>query len=160
MKKMVIIPFRQLEEIERWKKQQFNKPHLPPNPEIMYASNSFKELNSVFDKNISESEKAQMHASNLVKYFAIRVFHSRIRQVLMYQLNFISVGRKLQKKNKATYFTQIIVIYAIIITSIVYIKLESPNKELWLILLSSSLGYILPTPALKYLKNPPSQEKK
>ena len=68
-------------------------------------------------------------------------------------------GQKVAK-NQVTYFTQITVIYAIIVTSIVHISLESPNKELWLILLSSSLGYILPTPALKYLKNSPVQEKK
>ena len=50
------------------------------------------------------------------------------------------------------FFTQIIVVYMIIITSLVQISLRSPDKELWLILLSSSIGYILPFPGLKFRK--------
>ena len=38
----------------------------------------------------------------------------------------------------------------IIITSLVQISLRSPDKELWLILLSSTIGYILPSPGLKF----------
>ena len=49
-------------------------------------------------------------------------------------------------------FAQIIVVYMIIITSLVQISLRSPDKELWLILLSSSIGYILPSPGLKFRK--------
>ena len=55
-------------------------------------------------------------------------------------------------KNLLTFFTQIIVVYTIIITSLVQISLRSPDKELWLILLSSSIGYILPSPNLKFRK--------
>ena len=55
-------------------------------------------------------------------------------------------------KNQITYVSQIIVIYAIIATAIVHLSIQSPNRELWLILLSSSLGYILPSPGLKFLK--------
>lgn len=55
-------------------------------------------------------------------------------------------------KNQFTYISQIIVIYGIIITAIVHLSLQSPNRELWLILLSSSLGYILPSPGLKFVK--------
>ena len=55
-------------------------------------------------------------------------------------------------KNQFTYVSQIIVIYAIIATSIVHLSLQSENRELWLILLSSSLGYILPSPGLKFTK--------
>ena len=56
-------------------------------------------------------------------------------------------------KNQFTYVSQIIVIYAIIATSIVHLSLQSENRELWLILLSSSLGYILPSPGLKFTKH-------
>lgn len=56
-------------------------------------------------------------------------------------------------KNQFTYMSQIVVIYAIIATSIVHLSLQSDNRELWLILLSSSLGYILPSPGLKFVKN-------
>ena len=38
----------------------------------------------------------------------------------------------------------------IIITSLVQISLRSPDKELWLILLSSTIGYILLSPGLKF----------
>ena len=55
-------------------------------------------------------------------------------------------------KNQFTFFAQIIVVYIIIITSLVQISLRSPDKELWLILLSSSIGYILPSPGLKFRK--------
>lgn len=55
-------------------------------------------------------------------------------------------------KNRLTFFAQIIVVYMIIITSLVQISLRTPDKELWLILLSSSIGYILPSPGLKFRK--------
>ena len=55
-------------------------------------------------------------------------------------------------KNPFTFFTQIIVVYMISITSLVQISLRSPDTELWLILLSSSIGYILQSPVLKFRK--------
>ena len=55
-------------------------------------------------------------------------------------------------KNQLNYISQIIVIYAIIATSIVHLSIQSQDCELWLILLSSSLGYILPSPGLKFTK--------
>ena len=61
-------------------------------------------------------------------------------------------GRDRIVKNRFTFFAQIIVVYMIIITSLVQISLRSPDKELWLILLSSSIGYILPSPGLKFRK--------
>ena len=47
-------------------------------------------------------------------------------------------------KNRFTFFAHIIDVYMIIITLLVQISLGIPDKELWLILLSSSIGYILP----------------
>ncbi len=55
-------------------------------------------------------------------------------------------------ENSLTYYSQIIVIYAIIATAVIHLSIQSPDKELWLVLLSSSLGYILPTPKLKFAK--------
>ena len=55
-------------------------------------------------------------------------------------------------ENQFTYISQIIVIYAIIATSIVHLSIQSQDRELWFILLSSSLGYILPSPGLKFMK--------
>ena len=64
-------------------------------------------------------------------------------------------GRDRIVKNRFTFFAQIIVVYVvymIFITSLVQISLRSPDKELSLILLSSSIGYILPSPGLKFQK--------
>ena len=58
------------------------------------------------------------------------------------------------------FFAQINVVYMIIITSLVQISLRSPDNALWLILLSSFIGYILPSPGLKFRKqtNPISSD--
>lgn len=61
-------------------------------------------------------------------------------------------------KNRWSFLAQIVVVYAIIITSLIQISLRSPDKELWLILLSSSVGYILPSPGLKFSKRPELQK--
>lgn len=58
-----------------------------------------------------------------------------------------------QPKNKATFISQIIIICVIIVVSLINLCLQRPDRELWLMLLSSSLGYILPSPALKFNKN-------
>ena len=55
-------------------------------------------------------------------------------------------------KNTITFIAQVIVLYAIIGVSLYHLSAQSPNQELWLILLSSAFGYILPSPGLKYLK--------
>lgn len=55
-------------------------------------------------------------------------------------------------KNTLTFLSQIIVVYGIISVSVYHLSVQSPNQELWLILLSSAFGYILPSPGLKYLK--------
>ena len=64
-------------------------------------------------------------------------------------------------KNRWSFFAQIVVVYTIIITSLIHLihlSLKSPDKELWLILLSSSVGYILPSPGLKFSKRPELQK--
>lgn len=55
-------------------------------------------------------------------------------------------------KNTLTFLSQIIVVYGIISVSVYHLSVQSPNQELWLVLLSSAFGYILPSPGLKYLK--------
>lgn len=59
-------------------------------------------------------------------------------------------GEKLPKA-EIVYFCQIIILYAIIITCVVNISLGR-SDELWRILLTSCIGYILPSPALKNRK--------
>lgn len=60
-------------------------------------------------------------------------------------------------KNTLTFLAQIVVVYGIIAVSVYHLSVQSPNQELWLILLSSAFGYILPSPGLKYLKQTKSR---
>lgn len=55
-------------------------------------------------------------------------------------------------KNQVTYMTQVILVYGIIAVSLSQLILQSADRELWLILLSTSVGYVLPSPRLKFLK--------
>lgn len=59
-------------------------------------------------------------------------------------------GRRIPKQ-EIVYFCQIIVLYIIIITSVINISLGN-DSEIWLILLSSSLGTISPSPNIKNIK--------
>ena len=51
-------------------------------------------------------------------------------------------------KEEIVFFTQVILIYVIAITSIVNLKMDAKNDTLWISLLSASLGYMLPAPNL------------
>ena len=55
-------------------------------------------------------------------------------------------------KSEAVFFSQIIIIYIVVITCIVNLSCANGNSNLWTALLSSSLGYILPNPSLKRQK--------
>ena len=55
-------------------------------------------------------------------------------------------------KNEVVFFTQVILIYTVVITSLVNIALGR-TEELWVVLLTSCLGYLLPNPTLKKDKN-------
>lgn len=52
-------------------------------------------------------------------------------------------------KAEIVYFCQMIIVYVIIITSIVNLSLQNGSTELWISLLSSCIGYALPSPKLK-----------
>jgi len=58
------------------------------------------------------------------------------------------MGNRLPK-SEIVYFCQMIVVYVIIITSIVNLSLQNGENELWITLLSSAIGYALPSPTLK-----------
>jgi hypothetical protein len=51
-------------------------------------------------------------------------------------------------KEEIVFFSQVILIYVIAITSIVNLTLNTENSNLWTSLLSASLGYMLPAPNL------------
>lgn len=55
-------------------------------------------------------------------------------------------------KNQVTFMTQVFLVYGIIAVSLSQLILQSSDRELWLVLLSTSAGYVLPSPRLKFLK--------
>ena len=59
----------------------------------------------------------------------------------------VLMGAKFPKA-EIVFFTQVILIYIVVITSLVNISLGS-TKELWILLLTSCLGYLMPNPLLK-----------
>ena len=62
-------------------------------------------------------------------------------------------------KNRVTFITQILAIYLIIIVAAINLSLNlGSNQELWIVLLSSAVGYVLPNPGLKYYKSKHSQQ--
>ena len=52
-------------------------------------------------------------------------------------------------KSEIVYFCQMFIVYIIIIVSIVNLSLQNGSSELWISLLSSCIGYALPSPKLK-----------
>ena len=56
-------------------------------------------------------------------------------------------GSKIPKE-EIVYFCQIIIVYTVIITAIVNLSLGEEQRDLWITLLSSAIGYLLPNPRL------------
>jgi len=46
------------------------------------------------------------------------------------------------------FFVQVALIFVVVIASIVNLALKTGDDKLWIVLLSSSIGYLLPTPNL------------
>ena len=57
-------------------------------------------------------------------------------------------GRRLPK-NELVFIAQVVLIYIVVITSIVNLAMGNDGGKIWTALLSSSLGYLLPSPTLK-----------
>jgi len=57
-----------------------------------------------------------------------------------------------QPKEEIVYLCQVILLYIVIITCIINLSIDNGNSNLWTALLSSSLGYMLPSPSLKKRK--------
>ena len=60
---------------------------------------------------------------------------------------------KICPRSEIMFFVQVVLVYLVVIVSIVNLTLGRENDKLWLTLLSSSIGYILPNPKLKFNKN-------
>lgn len=52
-------------------------------------------------------------------------------------------------RSEITFLSQVIILYIVIITCIVNLSIGAGNNELWVSLLSYSLGCILPSPKIK-----------
>lgn len=55
------------------------------------------------------------------------------------------VGRKIPK-SEAVFFSQIVILYITIITCLINLSVGNGNSNLWTALLSSCIGYMLPSP--------------
>lgn len=52
------------------------------------------------------------------------------------------------KSNAITFYTQIIVVVTVVLASIINLSLTPENQTLWIMLLTSCVGYVLPNPRL------------
>ena len=52
-------------------------------------------------------------------------------------------------RSEIVFFIQVTIVFIVAIVSIVNITMQHPDSQLWIALLSSSVGYILPSPNLK-----------
>lgn len=55
-------------------------------------------------------------------------------------------------RSQVVYFSQIIIIYIMIITCILNLSFKNGDSNLWIVLIGSCLGYILPSPKIKQKK--------
>jgi len=56
-------------------------------------------------------------------------------------------------RSEIVFFVQVVPVYIIVIVSIVNLMIGGESDKLWITLLSSSIGYILPSPTLNLVKN-------
>ena len=68
------------------------------------------------------------------------------------EFNWVIFGRRVPK-SAMVFFSQIILIYIVVITCIINLSMDNGNTSLWITLLSASTGYLLPNPSLK--RGPP-----
>ena len=52
-------------------------------------------------------------------------------------------------RSEIVFFVQVILVYIVAIVSIVNLSIGRSGDKLWIALLSSSIGYLLPNPSLK-----------
>ena len=57
-------------------------------------------------------------------------------------------GEKMPR-SEIMYFAQLFMCVALIITCVVMLALHDPNREYWMVVLSSLVGYIMPSPQLQ-----------
>ena len=62
-----------------------------------------------------------------------------------------------RKYDMVVYVCQIAIIFIVVITSLLNISLSDQNMELWISLLGSAFGCILPSPKLRKIKSEPKE---
>ncbi len=65
--------------------------------------------------------------------------------------SWIVFGKRVPKR-EVVFFSQIVVLYIVIITAVINLSIENGDPTLWSTLLGSCLGYVLPNPTLKSQK--------
>lgn len=68
-------------------------------------------------------------------------------------MNYYSKVKDMLKGVTGVYMSQIIILYIVIITCIINLSCNNGKNELWVSLLSYSLGCLLPSPKLKKNRN-------
>jgi hypothetical protein len=63
-------------------------------------------------------------------------------------LSWVTCGKK-TPRSEVVILCQVLILYTVIIVSIYNLTVESENSTLWTALLSSCLGYLLPSPTIK-----------
>lgn len=58
------------------------------------------------------------------------------------------LGRRIPK-TEVVFFSQVLIVYTVIVVSIYNLTKGGGNSNLWTSLLSSCLGYLLPNPSIK-----------
>ena len=68
-RKMAIVPFKLWEDMKRWKEEQFQKPRLPPDPNVSANASLQRDLSSVLaNEDLSEDEKSQLYGQTLQQF--------------------------------------------------------------------------------------------
>lgn len=68
------------------------------------------------------------------------------------QSNWCLLGRSVPR-SEIVFFCQVIIIYTVIITCIYNLSTGNEPTNLWITLLGSSLGYLLPSPSIQKKTN-------
>ncbi len=59
---------------------------------------------------------------------------------------------KILPRSEIVFAVQVVLVYVVVIVSIVNLSIGAENEKLWITLLSSAIGYVLPSPSLKLTK--------
>lgn len=69
-----------------------------------------------------------------------------------------NIFRPVAKADIVVFTAQVVLLFIVVITSLVNLTLNKGNTNLWTMVLTSCLGYMLPNPRLKMQKEKPEPE--